>query len=83
MIRPRLPCKLCSGQGHREIDALHWETYQQLSESWLGTDAIESAHRPKLRRTTLIERLNWLVRAGLVVRKLADRGNSMRWRRLP
>lgn len=78
MIRPRIACKLCCGQGHREIDALHWETYQQLSSSWVSTGAIESAHKPPLRRTTLIERLNWLVRAGIVEGKRD--GTGMRWR---
>lgn len=81
MIRPRISCKLCGGHGQREIDALHWETYQQLSESWVGTGAIESAHKPPLRRTTLVERLNWLVRAGLV--EGAKDGTGMKWRRVP
>jgi hypothetical protein len=78
--RPRIPCKLCDGQGHREIDALHWETLQQLSETWTSTGAIESAHQPSLRRTTLVERLNWLVRAGLVEGQ--KDGIGMRWRRI-
>lgn len=81
---PRIPCSACHGHGEVDLPAPYRQTLGRLTGRWVSTDVVLRKHnalvtvRPK--RTALINRLNALVRWGLVDR----RGGRMalEWRKI-
>lgn len=80
----RIVCSACHGRGEVDLPAPHQQTLGRLSGEWASTDVVFSKHnalatvRPK--RTALINRLNALVRWGLVDRR--GSGRSLEWRKI-
>lgn len=76
-----IPCTACHGHGEVELPAPHRVTLLCCSYQWRDTAAISRVHAPARRPkpTALVNRLNALVRWGLVER----RGTGcVEWRRI-
>lgn len=77
----RIPCSACGGHGEVDLPAPHRETLRRLDGEWRDTTSVLARHRtPIVQRTALINRLNALVRWGLVDRR--GRGVLIQWRRV-
>ena len=76
---PRVNCRSCEGLGHVELGQEHARTYHLTSTSWETTAIQLARHRDGVTRTALINRLNELVRLGMLERR--ERGKAVEWRR--
>jgi hypothetical protein len=80
---PRIPCSACQGHGERDLPAPYRETLSVLGRigpGWIATGRLLPRHRTPVAPTALINRLNALVRWGLVDRRGTGRG--IEWRRI-
>jgi hypothetical protein len=78
---PRIPCSACLARGEVELPAPHRETFARVGYAWMSTTAIWKRHGGRYpARTVLVNRLNALVRWGLVDWRWAGRG--VEWRRI-
>ena len=80
---PTIPCPTCHGHGEVALPAPHRKTLSRLDGRWRTTTTVLALHgfaaaRPT--RTALINRLNALVRWGLVDRRGTGRG--IEWRKI-
>lgn len=77
----RIPCSTCHGHGEVALPESYRYTLARLDGKWLDTAGVLARHRtPIVRRTALINRLNALVRWGLVERR--GTGRAIEWRRI-
>ena len=76
---PTVVCSHCQGGGFVELSQAYARTYYLTSTGWESTEVQHARHRDGVRRTTLIGRLNELVRLGLVERRRD--GKTVQWRR--
>jgi hypothetical protein len=78
----RVPCSACHGHGEVELPAPYRATLGRADGEWRTTSDVLHRHGSILSapaRTALINRLNALVRWGLVERR--GTGRSVEWRR--
>lgn len=79
-MKPKAPCESCGGTGQRALTRPYAMTLRVVPLQWADTSAIWAAHPPdSVERTALINRLNKLVRWGLVER--VGSGRQVLWRK--
>ena len=78
---PTIQCPTCHGHGEVELPATKRLTLALLDGRWRTTSAILLRHRSlAVERTALLNRLNALMRWGLVDRRGTGRG--IEWRKI-
>lgn len=84
MTTYRIPCSSCQGHGEVALPSPYLPTLKiigRIGPGWLTTEVLLARH-PMLSvtHTALVNRLNALVRWGLVERRRS--GRSVEWRRI-
>lgn len=80
MAAVHIPCSACLGHGEVELPEPYREPLVRLTGKWASADAVLRRHREGFGRTALVNRLNALVRWGLLERRGNRRG--VEWRRI-
>jgi hypothetical protein len=79
------PCTACRGSGRLSLSKPYQDTYDRLSTEWQTTDRVFREHAGTTERTTVCNRLTWLLGKGLIERKGKARGSAagrqIEWRR--
>lgn len=81
MVRPTMPCRCCHGTGREALTKPYATTFGAVPIQWLDTPAILRRHPlgQQPMPTALVNRLNKLVRWGLVER--IGSGRQVLWRK--